>query len=109
MPAVLCKLCRTCGVERTDKTLDCGVSPLVRGALSLLISPLVVGSSACGDMKSCDGFGGSEGWGMEAAAVREERYYINVEVVSGQQFRFAPNVPVYMRAALEAMMSVLVR
>jgi hypothetical protein len=46
---------------------------------------------------------------MEAAAVREERDYINVEVVSGQQFRFAPNVPVYMRAALEAMMSVLVR
>jgi hypothetical protein len=46
---------------------------------------------------------------MEAAAVSEEQDYICVEVVSGQQFRFAPNVPVYMRAALEAMMSVPVR
>jgi hypothetical protein len=50
----LCKLCRSCGVVRTERTLDDGVSPLVKGALSLLMSPFVVDSSACGDMKSCD-------------------------------------------------------
>jgi hypothetical protein len=50
----LCKLCRTRGVVRTERTLDCGVSPLVKGALSLLMSPLAVGSSACGDIKPCD-------------------------------------------------------
>ena len=50
----LCKLCRSRGVARTERTLDCGVSPLVKGALSLLIFPFVVDSSACGDMKSCD-------------------------------------------------------
>ena len=50
----LCKLCRCCGVVRTERTRDDGVSPLVKGALSLLMSPFVVVSSACGDMKSCD-------------------------------------------------------
>lgn len=49
-----CKQCKTRGIVRTERTLDCGVSPLVRGALSLLMLPSVVDSSACGDMKSCD-------------------------------------------------------
>lgn len=50
----LFKLYRSRGGIRTERTLDDGVSPLVKGALSLLMSPFVVDSSACGDIKSCD-------------------------------------------------------
>lgn len=40
------------GLVHTERTLDCGVSPLVKGALLLLMLPFVVDCSACGDIKS---------------------------------------------------------
>ena len=87
----LCKLCRTRGVVHTERTLDCGVSPLVKGVLSLLMSPLMVGSSACGDIKSCDVvWWCSKKWDKCCADVRKEQDYVHGEVVSEEKIRFVP-------------------
>lgn len=80
-----------CRLVRTERTLDCGVSPLVRGVLSLLMVPFVVDSSACGDIKSCDVLCGDGVRGEMSAAELSGRNRITVsKVVSGENLRFVP-------------------
>lgn len=62
------------------------------------MSPLVVGSSACGDMKSCDGFCEVKVWIKGCGCQRGTGLYSQRSGVRGQ-FSIRSDVPVYMRAA----------